>query len=181
VRGGAVFPARLAGQRDRIEADYRRDLPGASDQEVSLAMFTDQAFRVPAARLAEAQSRWRPTYLYEFGWKPPTGLGAVHTIELPFVFGTLRFTGVPGGAAAVRADRAPLARLSVQMIDAWTSFARAGDPNASRRVPRPAWPPYQPSQRATMIWDAPASRVVDAPREAERADWDGYPFAPIGS
>ncbi|ADP80513.1 carboxylesterase/lipase family protein [Pseudofrankia inefficax] len=177
----AVFPARLAGRRDQMVADYRRDLPGASDQDIRLAMFTDQALRVPALRLAEAQSRWRPTYVYEFDWKPPTGLGAVHTIELPFVFGTLRFAGVPGGEAAVRADRAPLARLSAQIMDAWTSFARTGDPNAVRQVSRPTWPSYQPSRRATMIWDAPTSHVVDAPRDAERAAWDAYPFAPLGS
>jgi para-nitrobenzyl esterase len=55
---------------------------------------------------------------------------------VPFVFGTLRFTGIAGGAEAVRADRDRLAALSAQMADAWTSFARTGDPNARRTVPR---------------------------------------------
>jgi para-nitrobenzyl esterase len=175
---GAIFPRQLAAQRDQMTAVYRRSAPGESAEEIALDMFTDQEMRVPALRLAEAQSRWRPTYVYEFDWRPPTGTGAVHTIDLPFVFGTLRFTGVPGGAQALRADRAALTRLSDQVMDAWTSFARSGDPNTALAVPRPTWPPYQAPQRATMVWDIPA-RVVDAPRDAERAAWDAYPFSPL--
>jgi para-nitrobenzyl esterase len=153
-------------------ATYRK---GRSPQQATLAMFTDQSLRVPAARLAEAQGRWRPTYVYEFGWRPPKGAGAVHTIELPFVFGTLSFTGIPGGAQALRTDRTRLSMLSEQMMDAWTSFARTGDPAARRTARRPGWPAYQAPRRATMIWDLPA-RVADDPRGRERALWDSLAF-----
>ncbi len=168
----AFFPKELAARRERMTARYRK---GRTSQEAALAMFTDQGVRVPAVRLAEAQSRWRPTYVYQFDWRPPKGVGAVHTIELPFMFGTLRFTGVQGGEEALRTDRARLTALSAQLVDAWTSFARTGDPGARRTVSRPVWPAYRAPRRATMIWDLP-SRVADDPRGAERVLWDGFPF-----
>ncbi|GAA4614892.1 para-nitrobenzyl esterase [Actinoallomurus liliacearum] len=167
------FPQELAARRKRMVAAYRR---GRSATAAALAMFSDQGMRVPATRLAQAQSRWRPTYLYEFGWRPTEEYGAVHTIELPFVFGSFRFTGILGGDKAFQADRARLTTLSDQMIDAWTSFTRTGDPNARRTVQRPTWPAYRAPQRATMMWNVDAT-VANDPRGRERALWDGYPFA----
>ncbi|GAB2850792.1 para-nitrobenzyl esterase [Actinoallomurus bryophytorum] len=171
----AFFPPELAASKKRMVAAYEKD---RSPRDAALAMFGDQGMRVPMTRLAQAQSRWRPTYAYEFDWSPPKGVGAVHTIDLPFMFGTLRFTGIEGGDEALAADRARLTRLSGQMVDAWTSFARTGDPNRRRHVARPVWPAYRAPVRSTMVWDLP-SRVVNAPRDAERALWDAYPFGPF--
>jgi para-nitrobenzyl esterase len=162
------FPPVLAARRDRMTKVYRK---GRTRRDATLAMYTDQAMRVPATRLASAQSRWRPTFVYEFDWRPPKGAGAVHTIDLPFMFGTLRFTGIQGGDEALRADRARLTRLSDQMVGAWTSFARTG-------VPSSAWPAYRAPGRTTMVWDLP-SHTADDPRGDERALWDGYPFGPL--
>ncbi|WP_283136309.1 carboxylesterase/lipase family protein [Rhizohabitans arisaemae] len=160
------FPKELHDRRARVVAAYRK---GRTAQQASLAMFTDQGMRVPAIRMAEAQSRWRPTYLYQFDWQPPKGFGAVHTIELPFVFGSFGFTGIAGGAEAYRADRRRLTALSNRMIDSWTSFARTGDPK---------WPAYRAPRRATMIWDV-TPKVVDDPRGSERRLWDGMPFTAL--
>ncbi|WP_214410540.1 carboxylesterase/lipase family protein [Sphaerisporangium fuscum] len=175
VAGELSLPKELASRRDRITAVYRKD---RSPLDAALAMMTDQTLRVPATRLAAAQSRWRDTYVYQFDWQPPKGVGAVHTIELPFMFGTLRFTGIQGGDEALRADRARLTRLSDQMVDAWTSFARTGDPAARRTVARPDWPPYRTPRRTTMIWDIPP-KTADDPRGAERALWDDAPLAAL--
>jgi para-nitrobenzyl esterase len=49
------------------------------------------------------------------------------------------------------------------MHSAWVSFIARGDPG---------WPQYELSQKATMRFDA-VSRVVNDPRSAERALWDG--------
>jgi para-nitrobenzyl esterase len=148
----AFFPAEL--DLDEIAAAYP-DGPGKF-----LRMLTDQTMRVPATRLAQAQGRWARSYLYQFDWGP-----AVHTAELPFVFGTLSFTGIVGGAEAFQANPGAARALSAGMRHAWTSFARTGDPG---------WPQYR-QRRATRIWDTP-SRLAIAPREAERAAWDGYDF-----
>ncbi|MEV7008829.1 carboxylesterase/lipase family protein [Streptosporangium sp. NPDC051022] len=168
----AFFPKELAARRERMTAIYRK---GRTRQEATLAMFTDQGMRVPILRLAEAQSGWRPSYAFQFDWAPPKGVGAVHTIEMAFMFGTLRFPGVQGGEEALRTDRARLTALSNQMVDAWTSFARTGDPGARRTVSRPAWPAYRAPRRATMIWDL-SPRVADDPKGNERALWDTLAF-----
>jgi para-nitrobenzyl esterase len=145
----AFFPPRL--NLDDVARVYRNDV---------LAMLTDQTMRVPSTRLAEAQSRWARTYVYQFDWGP-----AVHTAELPFVFGTMSFTGIPGGAEAFQADPRAAWALSSQMRQAWTSFAQTGNPG---------WPGYR-SGRITKVWNSPPS-LVFAPREAERAAWDAFDF-----
>lgn len=146
------FPAGL--DLDEIAAAYP-DGPGKF-----LEMLTDQTMRVPATRLAQAQGRWARSYLYQFDWGP-----AVHTAELPFVFGTLTFTGIVGGAEAFHANPGAARALSAGMRHAWTLFARTGDPG---------WPQYRQG-RATRIWNTP-SRLEFAPREAGRTAWDDYDF-----
>ena len=76
-------------------------------------------------RLADAHAGMTGrTYMYEFAWPAP-GLGAVHALEIPFVFGTLttpgveRFTGSGPEALA----------LSEKMQDAWLAFAKTGNPS----------------------------------------------------
>jgi len=58
-------------------------------------------------------------------------------------------------------------RLSAQMIDAWSAFARTGHPSMAAL---PAWSAYTADRRATMVFDESVT-VVDAPLEAERAVW----------
>jgi para-nitrobenzyl esterase len=162
-----IFPKPLAAQRDKMIQTYKQDRPGQSDSDVVLAMINDQTFRVPATRLAAAQNKWGRAYVYQFDWAPKNGLGAIHTAEMTFAFGTFSFTGNPGAAAAYKANPGSLRELSANMVGAWTSFARSGDPG---------WPRYRASfARITRIWDTP-SRYAFAPREAERAAWDDYDF-----
>lgn len=168
------FPAVLADRKQQMYDAYAADRPGLPAGRVVNAMITDQTERVPTLRMAEAQSRWRPTYVYQFDWHVPyvaglpaaQNLGAMHTLELPFVFGNLDLDAFPRGAATVAADRPQLTALSDDMMTSWTSFARNGVPG---------WPSYTPSVRATRIWDTHPS-VQDAPMENERALWNAYPF-----
>ncbi|MEZ0094243.1 carboxylesterase/lipase family protein [Streptacidiphilus sp. EB129] len=168
------FPAVLAARKQQMFDVYAADRPGETEGRVVNAMLTDQLERVPTLRLAEAQSHWRPTYVYQFDWHVPyveglpaaQNLGAMHTLELPFVFGNLDLGRVPRGAATVAANRPALTRLSHDMIGAWTSFARSG---------APGWPSYTAAVRATRIWDLRPS-VQDAPQENERALWNDYSF-----
>jgi para-nitrobenzyl esterase len=85
-------------------------------------------FRVPAVRLADAQSSHAPVYGYEFAWPSPArhgALGACHAIELPFIFGTLAAPGM----AAFSGSGPDAERLSGVMMDTWSAFARSGDPS----------------------------------------------------
>jgi carboxylesterase type B len=97
--------------------------------------------------------------MYEFAWEPP-GLGAVHALEIPFVFDTAT-TDAPLFGSLLGPE--PPQELARTMHAAWVAFASTGDPG---------WPRYAPPLRATMRFST-ESRVVEDPREWERDLWKG--------
>jgi carboxylesterase type B len=97
--------------------------------------------------------------MYEFAWPAP-GLGAVHGLDVPFVFDTVS-PDAPLFGPMLSAD--PPQELARTVHAAWVSFATDGDPG---------WPAYQPGRRATMRFDAECE-VVDDPRSWERNLWAG--------
>jgi para-nitrobenzyl esterase len=125
-------------------------------------------FRVPAARLADAQSAHAPVYGYEFAWRSPAlrgALGACHAVELPFVFGTLDAPGMDRfSGSGPEAER-----LSAAVMDAWIAFARDADPH---HAGIPHWPRHDPATRPTLVFDR-EPRVERAPRERTLRAWDG--------
>ena len=129
------------------------------------AIVTDFVFRVPADRLAEAQSTQQESvFTYRLDWCSPVGegiLGACHAIDVPFVFGTQRLTRRWLGQGD---DVNALART---IGDAWVAFARSGDP----RTDALAWPRFEPASRKTMVLDREC-RVEVRPREPERVCWN---------
>ena len=142
-------------------AAYRDEYPGAGPGDLLAAVQTDWWVRIPAIRLADAHAGTSSgTWMYEFGWPAP-GLGAVHALEVPFVFDTLSKDAPLFGPLFGGAD--PPQELADTMHAAWVSFARNGDPG---------WPEYDLSRRATMRFDT-TSQVVDDPRSWERALWEG--------
>ena len=167
----------------------RRDL----DATVLLGQAHDYFMIQPMTRLVEAQAPHAPTYLYRFDWKvphrfldaPEHDLGAVHALELPFVFGTLDIGGfVPGGQGVLAdpTERARAQQVATSMIDAWTAFARTGDPTGDG----PAWPRYDTATRPTMVWHNDRDGnltigVVADPDGRRREVWDPWPFPPLGS
>ncbi len=159
--------ARIAETYRSARAERRED---PSPAETWLAISTDYFFRAAALRLAEIQSSHTPqVFVYELAWKattPGKPQGAVHGLELPFVFGTFDATEV--GAIA---GRTPAARaLSESVQDAWTSFARTGRP---RFAALPEWPAYGAPRRATLELGA-HPRILEAPRETERGAIDAF-------
>ncbi|MCC9308897.1 carboxylesterase family protein [Kitasatospora sp. RB6PN24] len=168
------FPAVLADRKQQMYQVYAADRPGLPPGRVVNAMLTDQVFRVPTLRMAEAQARWRPTHVYRFDWHVPyvaglpeaQNLGAMHTEEVPFVLGNLELGAYPRGAATLAAERSQLTALSQDMMDAWAAFARTGSPG---------WPSYTPAARTTKLWDVP-ERLRNAPQDNERVLWDDYSF-----
>jgi para-nitrobenzyl esterase len=159
---GRSHGARMAETYRAARAERGED---ASPAETWLAISTDYFFRAAALKLAEIHVSHTPqVFVYEFAWKgttPGRPQGAVHGIELPFVFGTLDSAEV--GAIAGRTPAARALAESVQ--DAWLSFARSGRP---RSASLPEWVAYAPPSRATLELGA-RPKIVEAPREAERA------------
>ncbi|HEX6030556.1 MAG TPA: carboxylesterase family protein [Tepidiformaceae bacterium] len=170
---------RIAGSM-HVSEERAREVAAAYDDAVAargdqptptrtwLAFQTDQVFRAPAMRLAEAQASHTPSvYAYRFDYRSTQlqgVLGAGHALELPFVFGTL---ADPGFGAVAGGDTPVTRGISDAMQDAWIAFARTGNPAAETL---PAWPRYETGARATMLFNAEL-RVADAPEEATRALW----------
>jgi para-nitrobenzyl esterase len=142
-------------------AAYRAAHPGAGAGDLLAAVQTDWYWRIPAIRLAEAHAKGRSsTYMYEFAWRSPQFnglLGACHALEVPFVFDTL------GNGTGPLLGTDPPQQLAETMHAAWVAFATDGDCG---------WPKYDLGRRATMRFDR-TSGVVDDPRSAERALWEG--------
>ncbi|MFE9682037.1 carboxylesterase/lipase family protein [Streptomyces sp. NPDC006285] len=148
---------------DEAVAVYLVDNPDATPGELLSALTTDWFYRLPAIRLAEARAGQRgSTYLYEFGWRPPTfdgRIGACHTAEIPFVFDNL---GDPAVLPLLGVD--PPQGLADVMHGAWVSFATDG---------RPGWAEYDPEERITMHFDT-VPEVRTDPRARQRSLWDGH-------
>jgi para-nitrobenzyl esterase len=104
----------------------------------------DTRYRCPATTEAAWHSAaHHPTYEYEFQRISPgqEAKGAVHSAELPYVFGYYPQSGQFAAAAQfVDADR----KLSDLMESYWTNFARTGNPN-SKGLPQ--WPEFGHARR----------------------------------
>ena len=146
-------------------AAYRAAHRGASAGDLLAAIQTDWYWRIPAIRLADAHAPGAgATYMYEFAWRSAefNGLvGACHGLEIAFVFDTLDKGFKPVLGPLLGTD--PPQHLADTMHAAWVAFATNGDGG---------WPKYDLSRRATMRFDL-MSKVVDDPRSAERALWEG--------
>jgi para-nitrobenzyl esterase len=101
----------------------------------------DLAFRCPVT----TQAAWhtaahRPTYEYELEHAIPgqEAQGAVHSADLPYVFGFYPKTGnISGGFGETDY------KIADQIETYWTNFAKSGNPNAGNL---PNWPEFGSSQ-----------------------------------
>ncbi|GAA0924804.1 carboxylesterase family protein [Kribbella koreensis] len=134
------------------DADYPRlvtDMVGVADAQKVLRQYplskygstaaawtvvtTDRIWSCTQVANDQQAARKVPVYAYEFADKhsplSQPGQGAAHATELPYLFSL-------GGYEFPMTDAQK--RLSEQMIDYWTAFARTGNPNGPDR---PYWAP----------------------------------------
>jgi len=162
LRALAPRPAANAVEYERIIRERYLDLgdeflklyPSTNMEESILATTRDALYGWTAERLARKQAALRvPSFLYYFDHGYPaadsTGLHAFHASELPFVFGTLAATTPNWPKIPATAQETG---LSVSMIGYWTSFARAGKPQAANQ---PDWPAYGSGRAYMAFTDAP--------------------------
>ncbi|MFE0577062.1 carboxylesterase/lipase family protein [Streptomyces sp. NPDC058874] len=143
-----------------VYAEYARARPGARPVDVLMDLITDELFRVPAIRLAEARAAsGHPVWAYQFDLPTPAcegRLGAAHCLELPFVFDNFdQWAGAPFLAGLDPAVRDGLAYV---MHRAWIAFVRTGDPN---HPDLPRWQPYGTRARTMMRFDAVVTALDD--------------------
>jgi para-nitrobenzyl esterase len=131
--------------------------------ELLADIVTDWFYRIPAIRLAEAQTGQGAgrTWMYEFSWPSPQfggRLGACHGLELGFTFHTLALEA----HGALMGPAAPQV-LADEVHGAWVRFVRDGDPG---------WAAYDLARRAVQDFGEQV-RLVEDPRGQQRALWDG--------
>ena len=142
---------------------YRNSRPTDSPGDLYAQIYGDFRYRQSVTRAAELKVKHggAPAYLYMLSWKSPVLHGllrSAHTLCIPFVFSN---TDIAQGITGAGHDRYA---LQEEMVQAWVSFARCGDPNHHGMS---TWPAYSTEQRLTMIFDR-HTRVVNDPLSAER-------------
>ncbi len=151
--------------RREIVASYRAWYPHYSPADVFFAATT--AARSWKGQVIEANRRAAqppgaaPTWVFQLNWRSPEDggkWGAYHGLDVPLCFDNVAKT-------EGRLGTGPEAqKVADQMAETWIAFARSGKPD---NAAIPAWPAYDLTRRATMIFDV-ASRIEDDPRGNER-------------
>jgi para-nitrobenzyl esterase len=137
----------------------------SNPQDLFDAYNSDRAFRIPAIRFAEYQSKHQEkTYMYLFSWGLPNNLGSIHGLEIGFVFNRFLKTDVP----TLPKKSEETMKLSENMMDSWISFAKTGNPNHEGI---PYWPTYNLENRSTIIFDKEI-KIWDDPLGKERQMWN---------
>jgi len=137
----------------------------SSPQDILDAYNTDNTFRIPSVRFAEGQSKHQKnTYMYIFSWQLPNMFGAMHGLEIGFVFN--RFFN--GEVPTLPKKSKVTVKLSENMMDSWISFAENGDPN-HKGIPK--WPQYEIKERNTLIFDK-TIKIWKDPLSKEREMWN---------
>lgn len=100
----------------------------------------------------EREKQGGVTYAYQFARElPGDDAGAFHSSELWFTFKSLRLSWRPFTEGDYK--------LADRMIDAWTSFARTGDPNGGANS---GWTPFTADNQKYMIFRLDAAEQNDA-------------------
>jgi para-nitrobenzyl esterase len=151
---------------------YRR--ARSAGEEVSpLALWNaiegDRVFRIPAVRLADAQSAHAAdVYSYLFTWESPVlggALGACHGLDVPFVFGTAMLPALRPFVG----EGPEVAELCARIQGAWIAFAQSGSPC---HAALPDWPRYDPALRPTLLLGRECC-LAKAPGDEELEFWEG--------
>jgi para-nitrobenzyl esterase len=161
----ALARRRFGAQGDQVAKLYN----GADDEHATAAQDRMQSDYLLAASARQAQfvgERGEPAYVYRFTrlapGSDPIKVGAFHSAELAYVFGTQASIDRPWSAR----DRA----LSEQMQQYWTNFAKTGNPNGEGL---PEWPRFAASGQQIMeLGDATQPIAVLDPQR--KALFDAY-------
>jgi para-nitrobenzyl esterase len=137
---------------------YRKSMPGVSKEELVVRVSTDIGHLSNMVRMASAKSEQggAPVYSYECRWRTPCfgGMWSMHGVELPFVFNRPTYGVAWDGSDSddSRAAADPEGRrftLGAEMFEAWTTFAKTGNPSTASHP----WPSYNTTARPSMIFD----------------------------
>jgi para-nitrobenzyl esterase len=128
---------------DRVLQQY----PGTPTPRAAyVRVTTDSRFVCPSRQIAiHADLGQSPSVFRYFFTHQAAAVGAVHALEIPYVFGT--FSSVIVNGNPYQPTAADL-RISTAMQGYWTRFARTGDPGGT-----PAWPAHDPTDPVIVLDD----------------------------
>ena len=144
---------KLIGKIDyQAQQFYQTTYPQLSGIDLLFKAVDDTFFNVNACRLADAQSYNGNVYMYRFTWAGE--YGAVHGMELPFIFGNemadskVYFGNVPFDP-----------QVSRLMQPAWLAFISSGNP--SNTPATGLWAQYETIHRPMMQLSTTAKLLCD--------------------
>ncbi len=140
-----------------VIAAYRAQRPAATPSALYSLIVSDHLMRRGTIEIAERRALLSraPTYVYWFGRGSPRfggKYGATHSIDLPYVFDNVDV------AQSLVGDGPDPHVLAATVSSAWIAFARQGSPQAPDL---PAWRPYTPADRATMLLADRCALLID--------------------
>lgn len=158
------FNARLGPRTAEILQMYRDEDPAAAPYLIQSRIISDMG-RGASFAMAERKAALGRAPAYVYLWKAPSPAwggryGATHGVDVGPSSREIR-----GGLQGANANSA---RLADELSSAIVAFATTGDPNTGKL---PTWPAYEPTQRQTMVFDNPRSRVEPDARGAFRRLW----------
>jgi para-nitrobenzyl esterase len=113
-------------------------------------------FKAGIKRFVDLTSAFDDVYVYRFDYVPPElakkGLGAIHTVELPFVFGNL---------SAYDIDNDESRKLSQEVQSRWVNFIKTGDPNPKNTSKDAYWPKYNKN----------INKILTISKTLQNSDW----------
>lgn len=168
----AMFKA-LADDRPDLEPELIAGIvaayPDITKSSGAMALSRDAGFRMPVVWVAEAHSAHSPTWVYRFDHATPilraARIGAGHATELPYVFGNFGTLG--RDPTFWLGGRKTASEISGRMQRRWLAFVHHGVPAALDGSAH--WPPYEESQRLTLMLDAHDAVVPDPDGEMREA------------
>ncbi|WP_020660385.1 carboxylesterase/lipase family protein [Amycolatopsis benzoatilytica] len=144
---------------------YRPLLPDWPEDQLVNQVRTAGDWWLPAIRLAESQhAAGGAAWMYRLDWRIAPrgkGLGAVHGLDLPFVFDDIGNPNWRFLFAVSRPDPRRRQAIATEMVETWVRFVAGGDPG---------WPAYTPESRVTRLFDDVSTTVSDPDRE-QRELW----------
>lgn len=142
---------------------YRRNRPESSPLDVLLAAQSDRMRSDTHIFAATRAKQGEQAFLFEFAWPSPVSdFGAVHALELPFLFGTFDAPFGPFESMRELVGPNPPLELSEEIQRAWVRFATSGNPG---------WEALQggAGPHPVKVFDGEDNPVLPTPRFEELA------------
>jgi len=139
--------------------------------DLAFAFGNQMTFDAPAFLMAQAMAGKNPVYWYRFDWdetRMPHKIGAMHAIDVPFVFGALNADSRLMKLLASKKTVEKATPLAYAMMKYAAEFARTGNPNSDGQ---PKWPAYTTEKKERIYLDDPITVRPLSEAEVKRYQW----------